>query len=70
MNLKRMGADADLIIVYRKDVREIERQLNNGDSTLKILKVMPKKDAEIVYVDGEQLIELVGEKTIGFSINY
>ncbi len=49
----KMGADVDLILVYRKDVREIEKQLN-----------------EIVYVDGEQLIELVGEKAVGFSINY
>lgn len=35
----RMGADADLIIVYRKDIR-----------------------------DGEQLIELVGEKAVGFPV--
>lgn len=49
----KMGADVDLILVYRKDVREIEKQLN-----------------EIVYVDGEQLIELVGKKAVGFSINY
>lgn len=66
----KMDTDADLIIVYRKDVREIEKQLKEGDSTLKILKVTPAKDTEIVYVDGEQLIELIGEKTIGFSINY